>query len=1120
MTFEAFTGIELPRSAGGEPFEIPLNGSPSGQVAASGEMQVIADLAARPDFSDPTLRSFNVHTFVCMPMKLEGQVLGVISLGHPDFIEVDETLTGWVATLANHIVALYVSLRARTAVAENEDRIKLALEGTEVGLWDWWIPSEKIVVNARWAATLGYDEIEMSLSLKDLASLVHPEDWKHLEAVVDRHLAGQEQNVFELEVRARPRQGGYHWVLTRGRLVTWDEHGQPLRMVGTLRDIHAQRQAQENLRQRDAILEAVSAAAESFLASSSWETCLAEVIARLGRATQASRVFVFETTQDIDRTWVSRQHSEWVAPGFFSEMALEEPHIHSFESDGFERWEQLLSRGRSLGGPVADFPESEQGYLNRVGVRSLMVAPVFVGARWWGHIGLHDCLEERQWSTAEQDALRLAAGIFGAAIQRQETEQVLQRLYETEREQRQVSQALREAGIALSASLSFDSILDRILDELPRLIPYDAAHVLLVAGPLVYLARQRGYDAFDPKVLERTAGHSYQIVSVPALRWMIENRQPMIISDTRVATGRLVRLVEQDPFRSWAAAPISFQDQVVAFVCLEKVEPDFYAEDHGLPELLALFSNQSALSLQNARLFNEALEALEREHNLHAVTRAISSNLDLATILSSVVRLACDMAGADCGGFSILGRDGNSISYPFLYNLPEDLALQPEPSGQGLAWEVIRTRKSVLLADYAVHRLASKSWAEAGLKAGIVVPIIAGQSCLGGLGLFTYNPEKHFSERDLVLIESVGRQAGVAIQNARLLESAERRANEAETLRQAVAEVTTALELKDVLDKILFHLGRVVSYDSAAVFLYSGEHLHLMAGRNLLEFEELKTRDFAGDNLIFLAIQHSARPLVIRDVLLDTRFEAWRTTLKIRGWMGLPLNLHGEPIGYLTLDSEQVGAFDEQDAALVQGFADEVAIAIENARLFEQVQLLAITDPLTGLYNRRYFFEAARREFERSRRYQSPLAVILLDIDHFKQVNDTYGHLVGDQVLVTLGKRCRQELREVDVLARYGGEEFIFLLPETGLEAACQAAERVRTRIMGQPFQTAQQRIPISVSLGVSCREELPECADLQELVRRADLALYVTKDTGRGRVTPWQPEMDGLNSLDGRTYD
>ena len=113
-----------------------------------------------------------------------------------------------------------------------------------------------------------------------------------------------------------------------------------------------------------------------------------------------------------------------------------------------------------------------------------------------------------------------------------------------------------------------------------------------------------------------------------------------------------------------------------------------------------------------------------------------------------------------------------------------------------------------------------------------------------------------------------------------------------------------------------------------------------------------------------------------------------------------------------------------------------MAIALENARLFEEVQRLAVTDPLTGLYNRRHYYSLTFKEFERNKRYQVPFSILMMDVDHFKDVNDTYGHLIGDQVLRVIADLIRNNLREVDVPCRYGGEEFVITLPETKLENA------------------------------------------------------------------------------------
>ncbi len=174
--------------------------------------------------------------------------------------------------------------------------------------------------------------------------------------------------------------------------------------------------------------------------------------------------------------------------------------------------------------------------------------------------------------------------------------------------------------------------------------------------------------------------------------------------------------------------------------------------------------------------------------------------------------------------------------------------------------------------------------------------------------------------------------------------------------------------------------------------------------------------------------------------------------------------------------------------------------ALRNA--LEEVERLAITDSLTGLYSRRHLFELAAHEFQRARRYQLPLSVMMVDIDEFKRVNDTHGHAIGDQVLQKVAERCRKELREVDVIGRYGGDEFVALLPETGLSAAGQVAERLRKNIAERTLDTKAGRITVTVSLGIALLDDghlTPE-----SLLDQADQALYAAKQNGRNQV--WSP--------------
>jgi len=164
---------------------------------------------------------------------------------------------------------------------------------------------------------------------------------------------------------------------------------------------------------------------------------------------------------------------------------------------------------------------------------------------------------------------------------------------------------------------------------------------------------------------------------------------------------------------------------------------------------------------------------------------------------------------------------------------------------------------------------------------------------------------------------------------------------------------------------------------------------------------------------------------------------------------------------------------------------------------------LATTDPLTGLFNRRHFFDLAKQEVARSRRYRRPLACIMFDIDYFKRINDSYGHMFGDRVLKDVVKCCKKNIRKVDIFARYGGDEFAILLPETGLDHSVQLTERLCSEFQNNPLKIEEREIPISLSLGLASMNGNENLA-LDTLLNRADEALYEAKKKGRNQVFVW----------------
>jgi diguanylate cyclase (GGDEF)-like protein len=204
------------------------------------------------------------------------------------------------------------------------------------------------------------------------------------------------------------------------------------------------------------------------------------------------------------------------------------------------------------------------------------------------------------------------------------------------------------------------------------------------------------------------------------------------------------------------------------------------------------------------------------------------------------------------------------------------------------------------------------------------------------------------------------------------------------------------------------------------------------------------------------------------------------------------------PGGVLSVVREG-GAFSDDECALVESLAGQAAVSLENVQLHEQVRRQAVTDELTGLSNHRRFQEALTDELERTRRFGQPVALLMLDIDNFKRVNDTYGHPQGDEVLRAVARVLREVSRDVDEPARYGGEEMAVILPQTDLEGAYQAAERVRTEIeaLQIPMLDGPGHLRVTASLGVACGMETSKSG----LIGAADRALYEAKHSGKNRT-------------------
>ena len=302
---------------------------------------------------------------------------------------------------------------------------------------------------------------------------------------------------------------------------------------------------------------------------------------------------------------------------------------------------------------------------------------------------------------------------------------------------------------------------------------------------------------------------------------------------------------------------------------------------------------------------------------------------------------------------------------------------------------------------------------------------------------------------------------------------------EREGLKLTLA-LSETLELSEVLERLLDSLGRAVKFDESSVLIKTRDGMDVIVSRGPRGKDE-------------------ARRIIPSSAHVDRAIATLQPAMNPgRQMLALPLVQRGLVIGVVCLESQR--PYDDATAKLAFSLMQPAAMAVENARLFDEVQRLATLDGLTNTYNRRHFMELADLGFQSARRFGQPLAALMLDVDHFKSVNDRYGHHVGDQVLRALADRCRSALRSIDVLGRYGGEEFAIILPGTTRHnAATVLAERIRQRVADEPVQTDAGPVAVTVSVGVAGMNGTT--VDTGELFKRADAALYEAKQAGRNKV-------------------
>ena len=396
------------------------------------------------------------------------------------------------------------------------------------------------------------------------------------------------------------------------------------------------------------------------------------------------------------------------------------------------------------------------------------------------------------------------------------------------------------------------------------------------------------------------------------------------------------------------------------------------------------------------------------------------------------------------------------------------------------------------------------------------LPLVMNNLPKGLVALGPLRNGKPYLEQAQEFLSTVGEQASVAIASVDLMD---RLQHEQETLDRTIRNLSVLYDIskaisqidnmKQLLLAILDKAVQRVGAQKGSIMLYDSDEdlLRLQVVRGLpdklaedrINSGEQQCKTFHPGEGIAGTVFKSQETYLSHNTDSDTRYEHSKDS-NINSIVCLPLLINDEAIGVLNITNKKDAdtVFNDEDIEILTAITNQAAMTIEKADLYQ----LAITDELTGLYVRRFYFRRLEEEMRRRKRYQNRLSMLMMDIDHFKKFNDTYGHEMGDEVLRVVARTLQAEAREVDVVARYGGEEFCILLPETDPKGALRAGNRFRAALEAQEIPHEDGFVKVTASFGTA--EATDDTPKGDDLIRNADVALYHAKANGRNRVEPW----------------
>ena len=657
-------------------------------------------------------------------------------------------------------------------------------------------------------------------------------------------------------------------------------------------------------------------------------------------------------------------------------------------------------------------------------------------------------------------------------------------------------------GIAerLAATHDREEVFRTIVDETRRALRVDYVTIRILRDDHLPIAASAGLPKDAAAALpvfavgEGWVGEVLQTARVSAWR--------DVRTDQRYGSERYAGLLD---FAGDLIAPLTHHDRVIGALSAMTLEPREWTD--GDVAFVTTLATHAAIALSNAELF----EQTEARAAQLAVLQAASGRLNRATSFEAVGRAVVEETRRiiDYHNARVYLVEPPDAVVPIAFEgrvgayERVDFELLRCRMGEGFTGWVAQHGEPLLINDAnSDPRGQTIAGTDDIDESMLVVPmrydgITVGVITLSKLGL------DGFVADDLRLLAILADHAATAVETARLLTRSQELTRELRRLLDMSGELSESLDPRQVANLMAGHLARAMGVDECAISYWDKP-----AGRveSLGYYPQLKLDDLepyfdvVGFPETLRVLERGVTTIIDAD---DPGADQAETALLRRDGnrilVMLPLVAKGQAIGLVELFSKTEVRWDAQHLELARTMANEAAMALENARLYEDARKRADRDPLTGFFNHRYLHERMGEEVVRSQRGKRPLSVLMLDLDDFKLVNDTFGHLFGDKVLTWAAELIRGTLRLSDVPARYGGDEFAVILPDTDAAEARRAADRILQGFRDQPY-IGEQRGPVPIAASIGIATYPGDGRNATELIASADRALYgVKRDGGHG---------------------